>query len=92
MKVQTTPRGFEIVCWNDVNAEVCQLQQSSAIDFNNAKGLSDPGSSFVWLGRQDDRMHLDRGMVKDLIVALQRWLDTGSFENAVPVEENNDVG
>lgn len=72
-KVQCTNRGFEIIEFKDRYDQECTLQQSSLAEY------AEPGTSAVWLG-QDDRMHLDRKQVAALIVDLQTWLDTGSFD------------
>jgi len=72
--VEHTLRGFEIIEFTDRYDSECSLQQSSLAEFEP------PGSSAVWLGVDDDRMHLDVEQVKTLIARLQAWLDTGSFE------------
>lgn len=77
-KLRKTGRGFDIVDFDDANGRMCSLQQSSAIgDSSDAAEL--PGTSFVWLGREDARMHLDREQVSGLVERLQLWLDTGSI-------------
>ena len=71
--VETTPRGFEYIEFDDRYGEKCQLQQSSLAEYEQ------PGTSAVWLGLASDRMHLDREQVEWLIRQLSIWLDTGSF-------------
>jgi hypothetical protein len=78
--ISRTSRGFEIITFNDFNNIVCSLQQSSIIG-DNLNSYSNPGSSCVWLGTGEDRMHLDRKMVIKLIMYLDNWLKTGSFES-----------
>ena len=69
-----TGRGFEILTFSDRYGVECQLQQSSLAEFEP------PGSSAVWLGTENERMHLDQPLVQALIERLQTWLDTGSFD------------
>jgi hypothetical protein len=78
-KVAHTGRGFEIIEFQDRYGKFSSLQQSSLAEQHT------PGTSAVWLGLdavndKPARMHLDRKQVKDLILRLGRWLDTGSFE------------
>jgi len=77
MEVKHTARGFETIAFDDRYGNRCSLQQSSAIDldYDDQK----PGASFVWLGRESMRMHLDRQKVSELVAHLGRWLETGSF-------------
>ena len=72
-KVITTERGFELINFQDAYGIVCSLQQSSLA------GYRLPGATAVWLGCGQNRMHLKRGQVQELITVLQAWLDTGSF-------------
>jgi hypothetical protein len=71
--VDRTGRGFEIIHFADRNGKECSLQQSSLADFEQ------PGTSAVWLGIQNDRMHIDYEKAKKLVSVLQAWIDTGSF-------------
>ncbi len=72
--VQRTGRGIEIIKFTDRYGEACSLQQSSLAEFEP------PGSSAVWLGMGDTRMHLDVEQVRSLVGRLTNWLDTGSFD------------
>jgi len=74
MKVEYTGRGFEIIHFQDANGIVCSLQQSSLADF------SQPGTSAIWLGAGDDRMHLRLVDVVELTRRLNNWLAAGSFQ------------
>lgn len=76
--VETTPRGFQVIRFADAHQMECSLQQSSAID-DTERGMSQPGSSFVWLGLGDERMHLHRDHVCDLVEQLRHWLVNGRF-------------
>ena len=52
MQVERTQRGFPIARFDDANEKKCSIQESSAVG-NYAESLSDPGSSFLWLGIDD---------------------------------------
>ncbi|MFO1461288.1 MAG: hypothetical protein U1G08_18030 [Verrucomicrobiota bacterium] len=72
--VTRTARGLEIMEFEDLYGEPCQLQTSSLAI------LETPGTSAVWLGTVGERMHLNRDRVTSLIGHLQHWLDKGTFE------------
>lgn len=76
--VERTGRGFQVIRFNDANLKPCTLQQSSAID-DTERGMSNPGSSFVWLGQGDEHMHLHRDHVCELVEQLRHWLVNGTF-------------
>ncbi len=71
--VRLTDRGFEYIEFEDRYGEQSELQQSSLAEFEQ------PGTSAIWLGLKNKRMHLDRIRVEWMIERLQSWLDTGSF-------------
>jgi hypothetical protein len=71
--VTQTGRGFEVIEFRDRYDQECTLQQSSLADYTK------PGSSAVWLGTGEDRMHIDYDQAKLLVSALKRWIKTGSF-------------
>lgn len=73
MLILNTQRGFEIINFIDLYGENCSLQQSSRAEYEP------PGSSAIWLGLRDKRMHLSLDQVKELIPLLTRWIETGSF-------------
>lgn len=79
MKVKRTERGFERIDFMDNSLGPCSVQQSSVI-LDYPGSLQDPGSSALWLGRDNNRMHLDRDQVRELVAHLQAWLETGSLE------------
>lgn len=73
--IKHTPRGFELIEFSDINGDrLYTLQQSSAAIYEGP-----PGSSAIWLGRGDERMHLDHEQVTALVAHLSAWLETGSF-------------
>jgi len=77
--VFTTNRGFDCIEFRDAHRVKCSLQQSSAID-DTERGMENPGSSFLWLGTQIERMHLSRDQVTALVGHLQTWLELGSLD------------
>lgn len=79
MRVEKTGRGFEIIRFKDAYDSECTLQASSAID-DRESAFYFPGTSFVWLGIGDNRMHLNRKQVRELAERLDNWLRTGSFK------------
>ena len=74
LKFSKTERGFGIAEWNDIYGFPCELQESSIAL------LEQPGAGAVWLGRGDNRMHLDRTQVKMLVRMLVEWLGSGQVE------------
>ena len=74
--MKTTARGFELIEFLDCYDKPCSLQQSSLAIY------ATPGTSAIWLGQGDYRMHLEEDQVEALITHLQRWLDDGSFRPA----------
>lgn len=79
MRFGTTPRGFERCDFMDDTGTACSLQASSAIG-DRPEAMEQPGTSFVWLGSDEDRMHLDRERVAELVARLSAWLATGSMK------------
>ena len=73
-KVERTERGFELVNFTDCNGNPCGLQASSLAIYEK------PGTSAVWLGQDDHRMHLNREQVAALVAALQSWLKRDTFK------------
>ena len=78
--VERTSRGFQVVKFRDANGVYFTLRQSSAID-DTDRGMSNPGSSFLWLDPASERIHLDRVRVKGLVHVLQKWLEHGTFDS-----------
>lgn len=78
MKVENTERGFGIIRFIDANGQNCSIQQSSAIgDIPDA--LSNPGSSFLWIGVDGARIHASKDQVREIVACLQSWIETGSL-------------
>ncbi len=75
MIVTKTDRGFERIDFGDWNDKPCSLQQSSAILDHYPDAFDRPGSSAVWLGRDDGRAHLSREQVAELVRHLTAWLE-----------------
>jgi len=75
MKIEKTERGFEVVEFKDIYGSECSLQQSSIITFNYRK----PGAGAIWFGVDNNRMHIDLSLLKELLPYLQRWVENGSF-------------
>ncbi len=73
--VKHTIKNFEIIEFYDRNNQICQLQQSSLADYEP------PGSSAIWLGIKENRMHLNLTQVKILVNTLNNWIEFGSFTN-----------
>lgn len=86
MNIKKTARGFELIEFKDAYGFSASLQQSSAAENDN------PGTSYVWLGCDENhfhemtkeplspRMHLDKNHVTQLVSYLQNWLERGTFE------------
>jgi hypothetical protein len=60
-----TGQGYEVIRFADADGRRCTLQQA------------EPGE--LWLGRDGALMRLDNDQVAALVVRLQTWLDSGSF-------------
>ena len=73
-RIERTDRGFQIIRFQDRNEQKCSLQMSSLADFEK------PGTSAVWLGIGNARMHLDLARVRALHSVLGKWIEEGVFE------------
>lgn len=74
MKIEKTERGFEIIRFKDFYGGECTLQQSSLALYDK------PGSSAIWFGLGDKRMHINLELTKELLLHLQNWVKDGSFD------------
>lgn len=72
-KVEHTARGFEIINFRDHYGQECSLQQSSLALYET------PGTSAIWLGVGEERMHLTDEQVGVLIQRLSNWHREGTF-------------
>lgn len=82
MEVTRTLRGFEIIL-HDTHENVPKqerLVQASSVVGDYDDAFDRPGTSALWIG--DDKQHLWREEVAELIQHMQAWLDTGSLEIA----------
>lgn len=75
MEIGKTERGFQLIEFKDRYNQDCSLQQSSLAD------AEPPGSSAIWFGTDESRMHLNYDLLIDLMPLLQNWLNHGSFED-----------
>ncbi len=73
-RVTRTNRGFELIEFLDLYECKGSLQASSLAIYVK------PGTSAIWLGREDYRLHLDRDQVKALVRHLQSWLKNDTFD------------
>ena len=73
MEIKKTERGFEIIRFRDFYGAECSLQQSSLALYDQ------PGSSAVWLGYGDHRIHINLELMKALLLHLENWVENGSF-------------
>jgi hypothetical protein len=80
MKIEKTERGFELIEFKDIYGSECSLQQSSIAIYEK------PGTSAIWFGVENNRMHIDFELLKKLLPYLQRWMKNGSFH-----ERENDT-
>lgn len=68
MKTFTTDRGFTLITFRDKRGANCSIQKSSAADYD-----------CIWLGAENNRMHLTQDQVKELLPILQHFVDTGEL-------------
>lgn len=73
MKIKHTARGFQIIEFKDHNEEECSLQQSSLALVTQA------GAGAIWLGINENRMHIDYKQLKKLLPHLIKWSEEGVF-------------
>ncbi len=69
VKVEKTPRGFELIHFKDLDKEDCSLQQSSIALYEQ------PGAGAIWFGIKDNRkLHLSPEQLEGLPPIFQTWL------------------
>ncbi len=77
MNIDTKMRGFETLTHPSYPKGLeCRLVGQSSIIGDYEDSFDRPGSSAIWVGNTH---HLNREETKELIVYLQRWLDTGKL-------------
>ena len=77
MRLDTTERGFACIEHQTyLGGGTLRLALESSAIGDYPDSLSKPGSSYLWLG---DHFHLDREDIAELVVHLERWLETGSL-------------
>lgn len=80
MNITNTLRHFAIIMHPSYPTGMRRrlVQESSLVgDYEDA--MARPGSSALWIGEEH---HLNREEVAELVGHLQRWVDTGSLEEA----------
>ena len=65
MKIKYTGRGFRFATFKDRYGESCSIQESSSV------------VPSLWLGADENRMHLSQKMVKDLLPLLTHFAEHG---------------
>lgn len=73
--METTNRGFDITSFKDNNGEQCSLQKSSS-------AIQDK----IWLGVHENRMHLTREQVSELLPYLTNFVNNGELGDCEPTE------
>lgn len=63
-----TNRGFDISEFKDLYGFDCSLQKSSLAS-----------QDCIWLGVNENRMHLTQEMVRDLLPYLHKFVETGEL-------------
>jgi len=53
----------------DLNDNICSIQESSLA-----------GQDAIWLGIDNNRMHLNKKQVKQLVLKMQKFLETGRLK------------
>ena len=65
MKIKCTDRGFRYATFKDCYGELCSIQESCSV------------LPSLWLGTDENRMHLSQKMVKDLLPLLTYFAEHG---------------
>ena len=68
IKEGITENGYKIIEFQDLYAKNCSIQESS-LATDNA----------IWIGVNDNRMHLNKEQVIELIPILKKFADTGEL-------------
>lgn len=81
MRVARSERGFEQLlheAYASKPSREDRLAQASSIIGNYEDSMDRPGTSALWIGTE---FHLNREEVAEFVNYLNRWLETGSFNN-----------
>jgi len=70
MELEKTNRGFDILKFKDRYDFDCSLQKSSLAS-----------EECIWLGANENRMHLTKKMVRDLLPYLHKFVETGEIDD-----------
>lgn len=73
--METTNRGFDIAKFKDSYGVECSLQKSSSATQDK-----------IWLGVAENRMHLTRKQVEELLPYLTNFVSKGELEGGDPYE------
>lgn len=68
LELKTTPRGFSYAEWIDSKGMACSVQESSSAE-----------SDCIWLGLNDERMHLTQEQVAALLPLLCNFVVSGEL-------------
>lgn len=79
-----TNRGFELIDFKDAGGHLCSLQESSSTVPRIWVGMN-KGTHIE--GQCCARMHLDIETAKEVVKYMQRWIETGSFQDEEEDEE-----
>lgn len=78
-RVEKTCRNFEIIEFKDYYDKECSVQVSSVIIEKYPDAFEKPGTSALWIGQGDERMHLNREQARVLCNIINSWLATGKL-------------
>lgn len=81
--VEQTPRGFDVITFADSCGVPCSVQQSSKMDGSD-RGMSAPGSSYLWVGVDDPQPKAMASQARALGVATTET--TGWVPYPIPAE------
>ena len=94
MKIEKTPRGFEISEFTDLYGKECSIQKSSLASADAIwLGVDNPGLTVFENEKKgkylvvempknfsvSSRMHLNREQIAELLPILQKFVDTGEL-------------
>lgn len=68
MKKSKTEKGFAIIEFKDRYGKDCSIQKSSLAT-----------EDCIWMGRNEERMHIDPKLAKKIIKILERFIETSEI-------------